>query len=78
MPGQQLLDAALDGDTEKVRTLLSTQRAQSFINYQDALGDTPLHLAVEQGHTTVTRQLIAARCDVDLQAKDGRRGRKRA
>jgi hypothetical protein len=41
MTGQQLLDATLDGDTEKVRTLLSTQGAQSFINYQDALGDMP-------------------------------------
>jgi hypothetical protein len=42
MTGQQLLGAVLDGDTAKVRTLLSTQDTQSFINYQDARGFTPL------------------------------------
>jgi hypothetical protein len=35
MPGQQLCEAALDGDAAKVRTLLSTQATQSFINYHD-------------------------------------------
>ena len=35
MTGEQLWDAARDGDAEKVSTLLSTQDAQSFINYQD-------------------------------------------
>jgi hypothetical protein len=40
MTGQQLLEAACDGDAAKVGTLLSTQGAQSFINYQDANGAT--------------------------------------
>jgi hypothetical protein len=32
MTGQQLCEAASDGDAAKVSTLLSTQGAQSFIN----------------------------------------------
>jgi hypothetical protein len=45
MTGKQLWDAALDGDTAKVGTLLSTQGAQSFINYQDKHGTTLLFSA---------------------------------
>ncbi len=71
MTGQQLRQAAHDGDAAKVSTLLSTQGAQSFINYQDALGATPLHFAAQNGHQAVTNQLLAARCNVDLQAKNG-------
>ena len=40
---------------------------RSFINYQDAQGFTPLHCAAELGHDAVTKQLIAGRCNVDLQ-----------
>ena len=71
MTGQQLCKAALDGDAAKVSTLLSTQGAQSFINYQDANGHTPLHEAARIGHEAVIKQLIDARCNVDLQATDG-------
>ncbi len=42
MTGQRLWEAARDGDAAKVRTLLSTQGAQSFIKYQGADGITPL------------------------------------
>ena len=44
MTGQQLWFAAALGDVAKVRTLLSTHGTQSFINYQDANGCTPLHI----------------------------------
>jgi ankyrin repeat protein len=71
MTGQQLWEAARDGDAAKVSTLLSTQGAQSFINYQDAQGFTPLFVAALKGHAAVTEQLIAARCNVNLQVKDG-------
>ena len=67
MTGKQLWDAARDGDSAKVSTLLSTQGAQSYINYQDAKGASALHIAAEKGHASVTEQLIAARCDVNLQ-----------
>ena len=69
--GQQLCEAAGDGDAAKVSTLLSTQGAQSFINYQEAHGYTPLHIAAVNGHAAVTEQLIAARCNVNLQAENG-------
>ena len=71
MTGQQLWEAARGGDAAKVSTLLSTQGAQSFINYQAAQGSTPLHCAAFNGHAAVTKQLIAARCSVDLQEENG-------
>jgi hypothetical protein len=61
MTGQQLWEAACDGDAAKVSTLLSTQGAQSFINYQGALGYTPLHCAAGRGHEAVTEKLLAGR-----------------
>ena len=44
MTGKQIWDAASDGDAAKIRMLLSTQGALSFINYQDAYGYTLLHI----------------------------------
>jgi ankyrin repeat protein len=72
--------AALDGDAETVSKMLSTAGAQSFINYQHALGDTPLLTALgatpllaaaANGHVAVTEQLLEARCNVDLQMQHG-------
>ena len=60
--------------------MLSTAGAQSFINYQHALGDTPLLTALgatpllaaaATGHVAVTEQLLEARCNVDLQMQGG-------
>jgi ankyrin repeat protein len=72
--------AALDGDAETVSKMLSTAGAQSLINYQHALGDTPLLTALgatpllaaaANGHVAVTEQLLEARCNVDLQMQGG-------
>jgi ankyrin repeat protein len=71
MTGHQLCEAALVGDAAKVGTLLSTQGAQSFINYQDAHGSTPILFAAQNGHSSVTEMLIQARCNMDLQREDG-------
>jgi ankyrin repeat protein len=71
MTGQQLWQAALHGDAAAVSTLLSTRGAKSFINYQGTAWFTPLLLAAQNGHETVTKQLIAARCDVHLQTRGG-------
>ena len=71
MTGEKLCKASHDGDEARVSTLLSTKGAQSFMNYQDAKGRTPLLFAALHGHADVTKQLIAARCNVDLQDKDG-------
>ena len=73
MTGQQLCDAARDGDAAKVSTLLSTQGARSFINYQGAHGVTALHLAAENGHAVVMEKILAAHCNVDLQDDGGER-----
>ncbi len=77
MTGQQLWDATLDGDAAKVRTL-------PFINYQDAQGDTPLITRTHKGprrctaeavhgphDVTITKQLITAHSNVDLQDRMG-------
>jgi hypothetical protein len=72
--------AALDGDAETVSKMLSTAGAQSLINYQHALGDTPLLTALgatpllaaaANGHVAVTEQLLQAPCNVDLQMQGG-------
>ena len=63
MQGRELV--ARDGDTALARTLLSTAGVQSLINYQDANGATPLFLAAQNGHASVTEQLIEVRCKVD-------------
>jgi ankyrin repeat protein len=46
--------------------MLSTAVAQSLINYQNALGATALIFAAGKGHESVTKQLLEARCNVDL------------
>ena len=69
--GKQLREAARDGDAAKVSTMLSAQGAQSFINYKDANGVTPLFFAAADGHTTVTEKILTAPCSVDLQEKNG-------
>ncbi|KAH8781755.1 ankyrin repeat-containing domain protein [Hyaloscypha sp. PMI_1271] len=51
----QLLEAANEGDTAKVRELRSAEVDESVV---DALGRTPLHLAAAQGH----REIVALLC----------------
>jgi ankyrin repeat protein len=63
--GHQLYDAALDDKTRNVRTLLSKPNAQSFINWQDQTGATPIFAAAEEEHPEVVKEMIAARCDIN-------------
>jgi hypothetical protein len=46
MTGNKFCETAHDDDTFKVSTLLTTQDTESFINYLDAQGDTPLFLGM--------------------------------
>jgi hypothetical protein len=71
--GAKLFKAAHDGDAEEVITLLSKPGVQRFINYQNAVGRTPLSIAIFGGYSTVTKELIKARCDTDLQGEHGSR-----
>jgi ankyrin repeat protein len=74
--GKLIFAAARDGDTVTVGKILSTAGAQSLINYQEETsGATALHCAAQNGHESVTEQLIEARCNMDLQQKDGFRTR---
>lgn len=70
--GNELFEASMWDDCAKVSTLLSSQSVQSFINYQDDSGFTPLHGATAGEHVNVTELLIAARCNVNATSKTGR------
>jgi len=69
--GEKLFKAAQEGDTENIISLLSTPGVQRFINYKNTLGSTPLTVAIFGGYSTVTKELIQARCDIDLQGENG-------
>lgn len=51
------------GDVQQVRELLN--RHKSFVNMTDALGRSPLHLAVISGHLNIVNVLIKAGADVN-------------
>ena len=68
----QLIDAVCQDDTATLSTLLSMPGAQSLVNHEEEdNGSTLLHIAAQRGHAAITDQLIAARCNVDRQAKNG-------
>ena len=64
--GNELIEASIAGDSTKVETLISSQGAESFINYQNEHGATPQHHTTVNDHETVTKLLIEARCNVNL------------
>jgi ankyrin repeat protein len=41
------------------------------MNLTDKYGRTPLYIAAHKGQAAVTKQLIEARCNIDLQTKGG-------
>ena len=64
--GLELFQAACSRDAGKIQTLLSESTVQSYINYTDVNGCTPLYKAAAQGDTLIVAQLIAAHSNVDL------------
>ena len=66
VPGLELFQAACSGDAYKAATLLSASSVQSYINYTDVDGRTPLFKAASQGDDLIVAQLIAAHSNVDL------------
>ena len=58
-------------DAARVCTLLSKQGAQCLISAQDAQGATALYSVSQNGHASMTAELIAARCNVHLESEDG-------
>lgn len=71
-----LLDAAnirqavADGDIERVRTLIAEKPER--VRQVDAVGNTPLHIAVAASNLDMTRLLIECGAPVDARNGDGR------
>jgi ankyrin repeat protein len=64
--GLELFQTACGGDACKTQTLLSASNVQSYINYTDVKGRTPLYKAASQGDTLIVAQLIAAHSNVEF------------
>lgn len=65
---RQLLDAAEEGDAEKVRALV---RGGADVNAKRPDGYTPFLLALGEGHNDVCRLLLDAGARVDTRIQDG-------
>ncbi len=64
--GKDLIEASIEGDSVKVETLLSSQGVESFINYQNKHGVTPLQYVTVNDQENVTKLVIEARCNINL------------
>ncbi len=60
----EIHDAVKSGKLEEVKILL--QGNQKLLNQKDQQGKTPLHHAVETGHTHIARYLIEQGADINL------------
>ena len=68
--GGEIHQAARDGDLEKVKTLLNSNPDLVFSKDDSPPGEgyTPLHRAVESGHTDVVELLLTHGADVNAKA----------
>jgi ankyrin repeat protein len=64
-----LHEAVRAGDAAKTRQLLAETPA--LVDERDTLGDTPLHLAAQTGNLELAELLLAAKADVNANAKAG-------
>jgi hypothetical protein len=81
MTGQQLYDASIIGDSEGQYAAVHTRRGVLHQLPGRGWGHVtlfvflrvrqPLHAVAGKGHETVTEQFIVARCNVNLQKKNG-------
>jgi len=67
----ELFQATCSGNTLIAQPLLSATGAQSYINYTDGDGCTPLFKTACNGHAPVVAQLIVARCSINLATTKG-------
>lgn len=68
-PGEQLLDAAEEGNIERVKELLEANA--DLIRYKDADGYTALHRACYEHHVEVASILISHGCEIDAACLQG-------
>jgi ankyrin repeat protein len=69
--GDEIHDAAKNGDVKKVKALLET--APKSLNEKDDFGKTPLHLATTGGYKDVVALLLEKGADADIKDNVGRR-----
>jgi ankyrin repeat protein len=69
--GNDLIEASRAGDCAKVETLLASQGVESFINYQNEDGFTPLHCSTTNDQLSVTKLLIEPHCNVNVTSRFG-------
>jgi ankyrin repeat protein len=66
---QRLCEAVWAGDLDLVKELVSA--GANVDCYDEAMGDTPLHLAAEQGFTDIARVLLEAGADIEKTPRSG-------
>ena len=69
--GEKLLRAALVGNKDTVSELLSGAKDSIDVNYQNADGWSPLHVAACKGHANIVRLLQQAGADLAPRTKFG-------
>lgn len=66
-----LHDFAMDGEAERLLSLIRSQDSSVDLNERNENGCTPLHLAADAGHLDVVRALLDAGALVDVKDEDG-------
>jgi ankyrin repeat protein len=66
---ERFIDAARDGDLEKVKALLKDN--PELVSTKDNDGWTALHFAASNDHKNLVELLLANQADVNAKAKDG-------
>jgi ankyrin repeat protein len=68
-PNPRLLEAAIKGHTETIRTLLESK--ETDVNACDSEGMTALHFASKNGHIKIVKRLLANGAEVNAENNYG-------
>jgi ankyrin repeat protein len=69
--GRDLFQAGSSGNALIAQPLLSAIGAQSYINYTDGDGCTPLFKTASHGYAVIVAQLMTASCSINLATTKG-------
>jgi acyl-CoA-binding protein len=67
---EQLFKFASNGNVQKLQEILASGGAQ-FLNKQDDMSQTALHLAADRGHVDAVTTLLSHGADINIQDEDG-------